>query len=316
MRAAAGVFAVLAASCGVLGSGQFLGPRSVVQSFSSSWSSSSSWVPGRDGQMHQQVREVHTETLRDHGLAVKRTESKLACRDGLCRETVSIARPGSITVMSQGAPAAGSLGPQAMPMPANLPSRLRSVVQGILFGEPSGVKFLAPRPPPVAEAPLPFEAPLRVEEAAASRPVDKEEEASEVDEEAPPTVAAAAPGLEDFVGPYPVAPLAALAGTGTLLLGLLVAAAAKWQQRSSREVPLRSLGEPLAPAQEAVSAPRRAHGPPPAVLAPAAPKEVEAQAEGELVGAYLQGLYVRALRAAEAAAANQYMYRVYERAAA
>uniref|UniRef100_A0A7S4QXV3 Uncharacterized protein n=1 Tax=Alexandrium monilatum TaxID=311494 RepID=A0A7S4QXV3_9DINO len=269
---------VLAASSFAPASGQFLKPT-VVKSFSSSWTSSSSWVPGHDGQMHQQVHEVRTETLRDHGMPVKHTESETACRDGLCQHTMSVQKPGSIMVMTQQASR------RSWAESVQLPARLRAMMQGFSFPmvyveerrKPVNLKFLAPHPPPVLVQP------------------------NDVGE-----------------GPRrsPATSLAALAGAGISLAALIAATIAKCQHGGSRELPLRTLGEPLAPAQEAAATKQRKRGKKSRRSAPAAPEEGEAAADGPPVAAYLQNVYSRAVIAADAAAAKTYMYRVYERASA
>lgn len=77
----------------------FLHKQGMVTTYFGSITSSSSLVPSRDGQLHQQVQQVHSE-ISHNGFAVKHTQSTVTCRDGLCQheklqmlEPVATAKP-------------------------------------------------------------------------------------------------------------------------------------------------------------------------------------------------------------------------------
>eukprot|EP00406_Dinophysis_acuminata_P074280 CAMPEP_0179249828 /NCGR_PEP_ID=MMETSP0797-20121207/20849_1 /TAXON_ID=47934 /ORGANISM="Dinophysis acuminata, Strain DAEP01" /LENGTH=294 /DNA_ID=CAMNT_0020957537 /DNA_START=93 /DNA_END=977 /DNA_ORIENTATION=- len=61
---------------------------------SSSFMSSSSWFSGSDGQIHEEVSQVRSEAVSD-GVTTERTQSKVACADGLCQQqTLHAMQPG------------------------------------------------------------------------------------------------------------------------------------------------------------------------------------------------------------------------------
>mmetsp|Transcript_148389 Transcript_148389/g.413436 ORF Transcript_148389/g.413436 Transcript_148389/m.413436 type:complete len:309 (-) Transcript_148389:357-1283(-) len=261
MPSSCGMLIVLAASATGVGRGQFLRPV-VLKSFSSSFVSSSSWVSGSDGQLHQQMHEVRTETLHSNVGAMKSTHSEVSCEDGLCKQRVSVARPGSLTVVEGTAPRAADWAESAW-----VPLRLRAILRSLVGpragggeGAPLPHKFLAPRP-------LPAEAAPRAKDGA----------------------------LESL------AKNLALSGAGLALVALLVGIL-RCKQVDSRELPLRSLGEPLAPAQQPASA-GGAMPPPPVVVAAAAMAFPAAEA-----------IAAEHAKAALEAAPRAYLLRVYARA--
>jgi len=238
----------------------------------SSWSvSSSSWTPGSDGRMHQQVHEVRSETIQQSGMPTQHTQSEVACKDGRCQQTVSIM--------------------QAAPAP-------RLGLFGILVS-------------PSLRTPLLGHGALMASRLAGSAPVRVA---------APPQPQLARPASGPAANVDPLAGLAAsfaAVAVGVFGSAAAVAALAKCHRgASARERPLQSLGEPLAPAQEAAC--RLAEAPaaqPKQAASASAAAGTAAQAAKEL----LPHIYAAASVAAskrEAQAAAAYLSRVYARASA
>mmetsp|Transcript_90401 Transcript_90401/g.200790 ORF Transcript_90401/g.200790 Transcript_90401/m.200790 type:complete len:275 (-) Transcript_90401:175-999(-) len=259
----------LAAATLVLpGNGQFL--RGLVHSYSSSsFVSSSSWFPGSDGRMHKETHEMRSETVRNNeGEAVKRTKSEIACADGRCQQTVSVARPGSITVMQAGSPLEGS---------SNGLRRSTVSLRAFLHG------LLGPRQAEQVPQPLLV---------------------SVVHSPPPPQLNQVAPlPLEDSLVPLVAIAVGAVL-TSFTAVALLLKCRGIASAESARELPLRSMGEPLAPILDEVVVP----------LPQQAGSGTSAAAMAAKEG--LARIYARASAAAfeaEARAAAAYLARVYAR---
>lgn len=174
---------------------------------SSSFVRSSSWGMGSDGQVHQSVHEVRTETT-GTGQTVQSTKTEVVeCADGRCRQMVTVARPGQLAVLSQ-------------PVPGRM-MRLRAILQALSWPRVRVVR-VAEEPPRQFLAPRP-----QVQQALS--PGSK------------------TPGLPRSVTADLLVPLLGLCGASASLASLLLIALMRCsKQASAREPPLRPLGEPLA----------------------------------------------------------------------
>mmetsp|Transcript_21632 Transcript_21632/g.60737 ORF Transcript_21632/g.60737 Transcript_21632/m.60737 type:complete len:295 (-) Transcript_21632:89-973(-) len=274
--------------------GQFFHSLRATQSYSGSFMSSSSWVAGADGQMHQRVHQVQSETVSD-GFLTKHTQSEVSCAHGSCQQQTLRAthpsHPGAAAAHQMPVPASirgilGRMFAPAYPGALALP-QLRGYIHHIQAptSEPRFVTVVAQ---PAAAPPVTAAAPL----------------------------AQGAGGVEAFIA---TSALAALLGcTG---LAAFVVAASGWYRShggGAREQPLAALGVPLAPSQEAVGSNVPAPEPKTTPVAPGAKCEDLACAR-LAARALLPKLYERALSAPEGdaeGALTAYMVRVYARAAA
>jgi len=209
--------------------------------FSSSYWSSSSWSSTfHNGEVveHNEAKSStfsngemveHKETkssIFSNGMYVEQKESNLACTHGRCSKSVTFAKPGSVTMMTQEGPAAGFAplpgfirarlnrligrlpGPAVRPMPEK---QSTVTVTDVVEKRPAVVLFLAPRTPSTQTDP-------RTQASAAWERMNK-----------------------DAFG-YAVFLMAA----GGFLLTLIVSSIMMWRISESRELPLHPLSEPLA----------------------------------------------------------------------
>jgi len=212
---------------------------------------------------------MRSETVRNNeGEAVKRTKSEIACADGRCQQTVSVARPGSITVMQAGSPLEGS---------SNGLRRSTVSLRAFLHG------LLGPRQAEQVPQPLLV---------------------SVVHSPPPPQLNQVAPlPLEDSLVPLVAIAVGAVL-TSFTAVALLLKCRGITSAESARDLPLRNMGEPLAPILEEVVVP----------LPQQAGSGTSAAAMAAKEG--LARIYARASAAAfeaEARAAAAYLARVYAR---
>lgn len=268
-------------------------------SSSSSFVSSSTWMHGEDGHMHQQVQETRTEVM-NNGHGTQTIKSKVTCADGLCeREVLQVAQP------APGVVAGGH----------RMPHCLRAMLERLMrHGQPMGARIIeisAPLPPPPHEPVVVMMRPAIL--LRGFRPMAVAE----------PQRVTAMP----YMAKRGVGQLAVAAGFGALavfLMTLAVASLFLMRRTSARESPLSNLAEPLAPVCEEEDVPRLAGAAKAvSVAAEAAEPAKEEDSISALVHQYLAGLYTRAQEQVDLAAADaekrdiqQYVGLVYQRALA
>lgn len=266
--------------------GNFLAVRpfqSLGHSYSGTFVSSSSWVAGKDGQMHQQLHQEQHVEVRD-GSAVQLKHSETDCRDGLCQQTVQVAQP-----MGQW-------------MPPCLRGMIARVRHGHMFARALPLRVV--RAAPLEEVRAMPAGPVRVGLVAAPAAM-----APAMDN---PKYRSSAENLKFIVAGGAVAVIAGAAVIAALLKCHLLGAA------SAREQPMRALGQPLAPAQEAVSGTWRAwleEAKRSEALDAAAEPSAPSDPEAEAVKAYMCSMYGQAAARSDAQVLKAYLSRVYARAA-
>eukprot|EP00401_Gymnodinium_catenatum_P018002 CAMPEP_0117556980 /NCGR_PEP_ID=MMETSP0784-20121206/52089_1 /TAXON_ID=39447 /ORGANISM="" /LENGTH=264 /DNA_ID=CAMNT_0005354273 /DNA_START=30 /DNA_END=824 /DNA_ORIENTATION=+ len=185
--------------------------------FMSTFMSSSSWVQGPDGRMHQQVHEVKT-SIEQQGGGLTKDTSEVDCIDGRCRER------DSVVYMPQNAARAPWGGMQA-------PPSLRGYLNSF-FG-------------PLREMPVPREVP----DAVLIGPIRVANEAQQASKEMPVQQVSAPPEDPMQLSMTAVVVAAAFAGMGVLvtaagLLRLWIFSAGA----EARELQFNNMAEPLATA--------------------------------------------------------------------
>lgn len=268
--------------------------------FSSSyWSSSSSWSSTfRNGEMleHKEAKsstfsngemvehkEAKSSTF-NNGMVVEHRESNVACAHGRCSKSVTFAKPGSVTMMTQEGPAArfapqygsmrarlhGLIGrlpwPAALPMPERQPTL---IVTDVVEKRPAAILFLAPRTPSAQTGSM--------------------------------LTSAAWERMNNDMLKYSVCLMAA----GGFLLTLIVSSIMLWRISESRELPLHPLSEPLA--HEA------AEGTVSSITSRSVAEQPKVCTESVelVVKNYLEQMYGRAAQHAHMTATKIYLSRLY-----
>lgn len=260
----------------------------------SSWSFSSSWVAGQDGNWHQETHEVNKQMFH-HGPDIEQRVSHVDCHDGNCQQaSSSMWRPGQAFLerMKGGAPVLlyhgrGCMG-HMMERVAALKTLLTHRIQHHMWTPmrpPMDIKIMHP----VAMGPM---------------VIDDAQPGSTLGAEAvvpmPPTVPETQDLLVLAIGGMSII---AIAFSLVMLIRNCVC------RKEARELPLEALGQPLEPAGQAelglASSVSKALPVAGAFQAP--PEEVAAKA-------YLQELYTRVTPKTDAEVAAVYLCSLYERA--
>jgi len=238
-----------------------------------------------NGEMVEHKEAKSSALSSSNGEIVEQKESSFACAHGRCSESVTLAKPGSVTMMTQQGPAArfaplsGFIqarlnklisrfpGPAMRPMPETQPTL---TMTNVVETRPEVVLFLAPHAP--------------------STQTDPRTQAS-----------AAWERMHNDTFKYAVCIIVA----GGFLLTLIASSIMMWYISESRELPLHSLSEPLADmAAEGMSSNMTPHS---VVVEP----KVHTDNVEPAVKDYLEQMYARAAQRAHLTASKMYLSRVY-----
>mmetsp|Transcript_71297 Transcript_71297/g.204592 ORF Transcript_71297/g.204592 Transcript_71297/m.204592 type:complete len:318 (-) Transcript_71297:106-1059(-) len=313
-----GLTLALAVAWAAPGDCQFLRGHSSVSSWSSTWV----WTRSTDGQRHQQTQEVNSQTVQTNE-GTQRTEKRMVCKDGLCKEEVMTVTP------------YGAFGMPPRPVMGAERSMLRSMLEGLLVrGAPVAVgqAIGGPPPLPVATMPQPPSSPhaaagedsldtpfLRGFFSHFKNPEQVRDAFKTVHEGVPPpnfsiaraTSSASAGARKDtLISDVGSAGLGLVASIG-LLMGLTAAYRCQQSSVSAREV---NLTHPLA---SAATGPEGS--PAPVVVAKTAAAAATEDPQAQAIDAarnYLQDLYSKAESQVDRIATAKYVGSLYERATA
>jgi len=247
---------------------------------SSSWSSTFS-----NGRVVEHKESSRSATSSD-GRVMELKESNIHCKDGRCSQSVSFSGPNSAALVTREGPFVG------MPRVGLIQSRLVEMLgrfrpwrtvqpipdmprsYPIEPRRPTAILFLAPR-----------SAQPQTNATAPTKPMSTD--------------------LQILV--------ASLVGASVALTTLIASAFLRCRLAQSHELPLRSLGEPLAPTnQEALASLACTR-----VACPVIEKESEdKESMASAVDGYLEQMYMRAIQRVDKVATQRYLGRVYEKACA